>query len=156
MPFATPCVQEAGHLGNQVVLFAHADTLAKYCYEIKQPIALIEGHDCCMTAKAVEKPINDVIADNLAFFMAERGLNQSTLAAASGIGQTTIGMYLKPSLRQPSKSGKQPSAKVTELAQIAAALGIQSWQLMREMTPRERAFYAKVEEAYRAVMSNNN
>lgn len=109
-----------------------------------------------MTAKAVEKPINDVIADNLAFFMAERGLNQSTLAAASGIGQTTIGMYLKPSLRQPSKSGKQPSAKVTELAQIAAALGIQSWQLMREMTPRERAFYAKVEEAYRAVMSNNN
>ena len=109
-----------------------------------------------MAAKTTEKPINQVIADNLAFFMSERGMNQPQLAAASGIGQTTISLYLDPGRRMPSKSGKEPSAKVTELAQIALALGIDVWELMRAMTPEERAFHAKIEAAYRGLIKDGD
>ena len=37
-----------------------------------------------------EKAITQVLADNLRFFMTEKGLTQAQLAKASGLGQTTI------------------------------------------------------------------
>lgn len=114
------------------------------------------GQDFGMASNTAEKPINDVLADNLAYFMSLKNMNQVQLAAASGVSQTAIGFYLRPGRRQPSKSGKSPSAKVTELAQIAHALDIKSWQLLQDMTPRERAFYAKVEEAYRALLNGGS
>lgn len=105
-------------------------------------------------ASNTAKPINDVIAENLAYFMKKKGLNQTQLALASGIGQTTISLYLDPARRLPSKSGKEPSAKVTELAQLAIALGIGVWQLMREMTDEERDFYDSIERAYGKLRGN--
>ena len=105
-------------------------------------------------APSVARPINDVIADNLQHYMRERGLNQSQLASASGVGQTTISLYLTPARRLPSKSGKSPSAKVTELAQLAIALQIDVWQLMRDMTPEERTFYSSIEAAYYQLRSS--
>ena len=101
-----------------------------------------------------ERPINDVIADSLAFFMSEKKLTQSQLAEKSGVAQTTISLYLHPNRRLPGKTGKPPSAKVTELAQLAAALEIMSWQLLQDLAPKERAFYANLEEAYRALSQN--
>jgi DNA-binding Xre family transcriptional regulator len=99
------------------------------------------------------KAINQVLAANLAFFMRQRGIaSQTALAKKSGIAQRTIGNYLRPDLRQVSKSGKMPSAKLSELETIAAALDVQVWDLLRDMTPSERAFYAKLEAAYRKLV----
>jgi transcriptional regulator with XRE-family HTH domain len=124
-----------------------ADTIARLCYAVKQPIASFR-HDSAGMAKTAVKSISQVIAGNLAYYMKERGMNQPALAAASGVAQTTISLYLDPDRRLPSKSGKAPSPKVTELAQLAIALGIEAWQLMRDQTPEEREFYGRIEEAY--------
>lgn len=77
--------------------------------------------------------------------------SQQALADKSGVSQRTIANYLKPTLRDDTSSGKEPSAKVTELAKLAAALHIEVWQLLREMTPQEREFYAQIEEAYKRL-----
>lgn len=129
-------------------------TIAKFCLDRKQHFAFRVNHDCAVAEPINPRPINDVIADSLAYYMEQRKMTQAALASKSGVAQTTISLYLHPSRRQPGKSGKCPSAKVTELAQLAAALGIKSWQLLQDMNPRERAFYAKVEEAYLALAAS--
>jgi transcriptional regulator with XRE-family HTH domain len=101
----------------------------------------------------VDKPINAVIAENLRYYMERAGMTQDALAQKSKVGQTTISLYLNPERRLPSKSGKQPSAKVTELALLAAALDVDLWQIMRPVAnDSERDFHAKVEEAYRTLL----
>jgi transcriptional regulator with XRE-family HTH domain len=93
--------------------------------------------------------INDVLAENLRYFMQERGFNQSTLGKKAGLAQRTIGNYLKPSLRQAeTKSGKLPSAKLTELEKVAAALGVEPWELLRPISPQERVFYRQIEDSF--------
>jgi transcriptional regulator with XRE-family HTH domain len=98
-------------------------------------------------------PINDVLAANLKHFMRDKNGNavwtQASLAKKSGVAQRTIGNYLKPALRQAeSKSGKAPSAKLTELEKICEAMGIEVWELLRPITPTEREFYRQVEESF--------
>lgn len=98
------------------------------------------------------KSINQVVAENLAHWMEQAGFtSQQALADKSGVAQRTIANYLKPTLRDDTSSGKEPSAKVTELAKLATALHIEVWQLLREMTPQEREFYAQIEEAYKRL-----
>lgn len=98
------------------------------------------------------KPINEVLADNLRYFMALRKLtSQSALAERSGVAQRTISNYLRPALRLEGSSGKAPSAKVSELEMVAKALDVEVWQLLRQLTPAERIIYAKVEEAFAEV-----
>jgi hypothetical protein len=78
-----------------------------------------------------KRPINQVLAGNLAHYMRLREFaSQPALAAASHVAQRTISNYLRPDLRQESKSGKEPSAKLTELEKIASALKIDVWQLL--------------------------
>lgn len=99
-----------------------------------------------------KRAINQVLAENLAHYMREKGFaSQPALAKESGVAQRTIGNYLRPDLRQVSKSGKQPSAKLTELERIAAALGVEVVDLLRDMTPEQRAAYERVEAAYRSL-----
>lgn len=99
------------------------------------------------------KSINQVVAENLAHWMEAQGFaSQQALAAKSGVSQRTISNYLNPTLRDDTSSGKEPSAKVTELAKLAAALHIEVWQLLREMTPQEREFYDQIEEAYKKLV----
>lgn len=98
-----------------------------------------------------ELPINDVLAQNLAYFMAEKGLNQSTLGAAAGIGQTTVGLYLNPGRRKTGASGKAPSAKLGELEQLARVLGVEVWELLRPMSPSARRAYRQIEAAFLAL-----
>ena len=97
--------------------------------------------------------INKVVADNLAYFMAQKGWNQSRLASESGVAQRTISNYLNPDNRDPTASGKEPSAKIGELQSLARALGVETWELVRKMTPSEREFYRKIERAYRDLMA---
>lgn len=103
------------------------------------------------------KPINQVVAENLAFWMQEGGFtSQQALADKSGVSQRTIANYLRPDLRDDTNSGKAPSAKLTELGKLATALEIEVWQLLRQMTPQERAFYDKIEAAYKEIAKNQS
>lgn len=98
-----------------------------------------------------EKPINDVLADNLAYYMGERKLKQQALAEKSGMGQTTVSLYLNPSRRKISKSGKIPSAKLSEVEQLSKCLGVEIWQLLRPMSPSDRVAYEALEVAFKAL-----
>jgi transcriptional regulator with XRE-family HTH domain len=105
---------------------------------------------CGMAAKAV----NAVLAENLRYWMGEAGIgSQAQLAEKSGVSQRTISNYLNPDNRQEGATGKEPSAKLTELQKIADALGVGVWELVRPMTPRERKFYSQVEKAYADLMA---
>lgn len=95
------------------------------------------------------KSVNSTLADNLEYFMGEKGWNQSDLARASKVSQRSISNYLNPTRRDPTGSGKESSAKLVEISMIAAALGVEIWELVREMTPSERAFYKHIEAAFR-------
>ena len=99
-----------------------------------------------------EKHINQVVADNLSYWMGEAKMTQAALATAAGVSQKTISNYLNPSQRNEGTTGKSPSAKVAELEMIAKALHIKVWQLMREMTPKERALYEAIERAYQDLL----
>jgi transcriptional regulator with XRE-family HTH domain len=82
--------------------------------------------------------INEVLAENLARIMADRGMTQQTLANLSGVGQTTISLYLRPGDRLQGARARPPSAKLSEVEAIAQALGVQIWDLLVRLTPAER------------------
>lgn len=121
--------------------------IAKHCYSVKQHIATVLLNTDLMTAK----PINEVLAENLLHFMEQRGLTQSALAAKCGIGQTTISLYLAPTRRKIGARGKPQSAKLSEVEMLAGALGIEIWELLRQLTPAQRAAYEQIEKAYQAM-----
>lgn len=97
------------------------------------------------------KPINDVLAENLAHFMGARKVKQTELAERSHVAQTTISLYLNPDNRAPLASGKKPSAKLSEVESLANALGIEVWQLLRNLTAQERIAYEQIENAFRTL-----
>lgn len=74
--------------------------------------------------------INQVLADNLRAAMDRAEVNQTALGKKSGVAQNTISLYLKPEKRKPGVNGKEPSGKVTEVARMASALGLDAWQLL--------------------------
>jgi len=78
--------------------------------------------------------LNETLATNLARLMDKRGWTQAALAKQSGVGQTTISLYLNPERRQPSKSGKIPSAKLSEVESLAVAVGVEPWELLKPIT----------------------
>lgn len=92
--------------------------------------------------------INEVLARNLRRIAQERQLNTVSLAKACGLSQRTMSNYLSPGLRNPGKSGKAPSAKLTEVAALDEALGVKPWDLLREMSESEREMYRRIEAAY--------
>lgn len=65
---------------------------------------------------------------------------------------STISNYLRPGSRADSKSGKAPSAKLSEVELVAKALDMEAWELLRFINPSERAFYKQVEESYRNLL----
>lgn len=83
------------------------------------------------------KPINEVVAEALRYFMGVRWTGIG-LAREAGVAEGTIRNCLNPEKREPGKSGKEPSVKVTELAKIAAALGVEVADLVTDATAQER------------------
>ncbi|MBI2725423.1 MAG: helix-turn-helix transcriptional regulator [Polaromonas sp.] len=126
-----------------------AHILAKLCYERKQHFANV----CRETGWMPATPINQVLADNLKHYMLKNQLTQSSLGERAGLGQTTVSLYLTPSRRQASKSGKVPSAKLSEVESLAHALGVDVWRLLRPFTDKQRKAYDKIEEAYQELLS---
>jgi transcriptional regulator with XRE-family HTH domain len=94
-----------------------------------------------------ELSINHVFAANLSALMGERGFNQPSLAAKSKVSQKTISNYLNPNQRPTGANGKQPSAKLTEIAMLAEALNADPWELL--IAPEERKRF----EAFKASMA---
>lgn len=144
-PCAAPFIQAFNKIGFQI-LSAHVQILAKYCYYRKQHFAI----DSNNTNAMMKKPINDVLAENLAYFMGEKKLTQMALSKNSGVAQTTISLYLTPGRRQTGKAGKEPSAKLGEVEQIANALNVDVWELLRSFSSDdERKAYTLLEQAYK-------
>lgn len=100
------------------------------------------------------KDINMVVAENLTYWMNERGLKQPGLAVKAGVSQKTISNYVNPKQRTEGASGKQGSPKLYELDLIAKALEIEVWQLTRDMTPQQRAMYKAIEAAYSEFLAS--
>jgi len=97
--------------------------------------------------------INQVLADNLRHYMDKRALKQKALAERSGVGQTTISLYLRPESRALGAKGKAPSAKLTEIQMLADALGVEVWELLRHYQPGEREAYQGIETAFKQLRS---
>jgi transcriptional regulator with XRE-family HTH domain len=96
-----------------------------------------------------EAPINDVLAQNLRYYMDLREIrSQAQLAERAGIAQRTVSNYLKPSNRTEGSKGKRPSAKLSELESIATALHVEVWELLRPLSLADRIIYRKIEEAF--------
>ncbi len=118
---------------------------AKSCWSCKQPFASRDSD----TANVEKKSINVVLAEALAYYMERGNWTQAALSNKSGVGQTTISLYLRPESRKPGAKGKLPSAKLTEVEMIAGVLGVEVWELLRPMSPSHRAAYAKIEQAFK-------
>lgn len=102
--------------------------------------------------KESRKPINEVLADSLRFWMKRAGIEgQQALATVSGVSQRTISNYLNPAQRLSSSRGKAPSAKLAEVEQIADALGVAVWELLRSGSEAQREAYRETEELIRRI-----
>lgn len=148
-PISAPAAQPCTHLFVEVI--AHASKIATLCYLSKQHIASKLLNTCKMDTS----PINAVLASNLRYYMETRNLTQKALGERAGMAQTTIGFYLSPERRKPSKSGKTPSANLGDVQKLATGLGVQVWELLRPLTPNERVAYEQIEKAFRSLQSGD-
>lgn len=114
-----------------VKLGVHGTTLAIVCYERKQQFAMHSRH-------SADVDINLILAKNLRALMAEQGLTQMQLSKRSGVAQTTISLYLNPDKRSAGSKGRPPSAKLAEAQALAEALGVEMWELLRDLNPTQR------------------
>lgn len=79
-----------------------------------------------------------VFAQCLQHHMTTLKITQAELARRSGIGQTTISLYLRPKARGDTVSGKAGSPTLANVEALADALGVEVWELLRIVTPAER------------------
>lgn len=149
-PVTSPFFQEGAHFDIEGFL-RHVAILGKFSSKSKEHFTKGLGHPPDMTEG---NSINRVLARNLAYWMGEAKLTQAALAEKAGVNQKTISNYLNPDQRVEGSKGKEPSAKLTELNNIALALGISLWQLLREMTVSERKMYAAIEDAYARLVES--
>lgn len=79
-----------------------------------------------------KKTSPQILAENLSRLMASSKLlkTQKQVEAASGVAQTSVSLMLRPNARLPTKSGKEPSPKLSEVENVARAFGMEAWQLL--------------------------
>jgi hypothetical protein len=150
LPIPAPGLQE--RLDLNVKSFIHSRNLAINCSTVKQQITCFGGHSRWVR----EKSINQVVADNLLYWMGKRKIaTQGELARLAKVSQRTVGNYLNPDLRMKSATGKEPSAKIAELEKIAKVFGVEVWWLLRPFTALEwDAFLAGGNEALAGASQN--
>lgn len=85
----------------------------------------------------MKKPINQVVAEALRFYMGDRW-NNTTLGKAAGVSPNTVKNCIAPEARAKGKSGKEPSVKLTELALLAETLGVEMADLVTDMPAEAR------------------
>jgi len=100
--------------------------IAKFCYIDKQPITNRGQY-----AGKVPKPsLNELLVANLGRIKDARDLTLPYIAKQCGLSQRTIGYYLDPDKRAPTRSGKLGSAKLNEIDALARGLGVSVWDLL--------------------------
>lgn len=119
----------------------HNPRIATFCYSIKQPIARGAGQ----SQDVPKPPITETLAENLEHFMTAKGVVQKELAKRSGIGQTTISLYLNPGSRNDTASGKPGSPALVKVEALADALEVELWELLRPLTPAQRDLIRSVD-----------
>jgi transcriptional regulator with XRE-family HTH domain len=82
--------------------------------------------------------INQTVAHALAYYMGKYGLTEKQLGSRAGVSPRTVGNFLRPEARVSGSRGKEPSGKLTELALIACALGVDVADLVTSMSDDER------------------
>lgn len=150
LPLASARLQNG--LDLKIERFFHSPILVKDSSNVKEHFTNRLRQAGFMPEKPL--PINEVVAQNLAYWMEQAGLKQAALAEKAGVSQKTISNYLNPEQRTEGSSGKDPSGKLSELDRIARALSIEVWQLTRQMTRHERAMYAAIEKAYEELRAS--
>ena len=150
LPLASAGFQD--FFDGAVEWFVHSPILVKHSSNVKEHFTSYLRHPCCMSETT--SSINQILAANLAHWMGQAKLTQAALADRAGVSQKTISNYLNPEQRTEGSTGKQPSAKLTELDRVAKALGIQVWQLTREMSAGELAMYESFVRAYTELREN--
>lgn len=96
----------------------------------------------------VERHINKVLSENLERHMLKKQWDKNKLSKESGVAPRTIGYYLKPDQRQAGSKGKAPSAKLSEVQMLAQALELETWELLRDLTPEQWSAYERIEAAF--------
>jgi len=76
------------------------------------------------------KSLNQTLAYNLERLMRDRGLSARQLGQLTGLAPNTIGNYLKASGDQFTSTGKERSAKLTEVQRLADALNVDPLHLL--------------------------
>lgn len=123
-PFLAPSRSRmATSRGTELVI---APTIAKLCSLEKQYFACKRGQ----TPHVGKISINAVFAANLRRRMDAAGLSQVSLGKKAGVAQRSVGNYLNPKEREAGAKGKEPSAKLAEMAMIASALGVEPWEML--------------------------
>ena len=89
------------------------------------------------TGSMASKTVNFVFAEALRYYMGTRWTAYS-LSRRSGVAESTIRNYLSPDTRKQGASGKEPSAKLTEVSMLAKALGVAVADLVTDATDEER------------------
>lgn len=108
-------------------------SIAKLCAPRKQHIASAARHSAAVTRKT----LNAILAENLTRILEERGLSDSQVARIAGVAANTVGNY-KRGASEFTSSGKERSAKLTEVESIARALGVPPIQLLTDADERRR------------------
>jgi transcriptional regulator with XRE-family HTH domain len=95
--------------------------------------------------------LSQVFARNLAEAMKKAGMTQEAMAKRSGVAQTTVSLYLRPSDRAPTTGKAAPSPTLERVGKLAEALGVDAWLLLHPdiaQALREQEFYRRIEEDF--------
>jgi hypothetical protein len=133
LPLTTARLQSVSD--NDIKGGVHCASVAKLCDLNKQHFAT----PFLDTLRMAKKTANQVLAEALRFFMGQGGWNYTTLAAVAGVSANTIKNYCTPEGRELGASGKERSAKLAEVEQLADALDLHLTDLLIDATDDERA-----------------
>ena len=117
--------------------------IAKFCYINKQPIANRTQY----ADKVPKTTLNELLAANLGRIKDARDLTLPYIAKKCGLSQRTIGYYLDPDKRAPTRSGKLGSEKLNEVDALASGLGVSVWDLLGDGSAgpsRAHSYHAEV------------
>jgi transcriptional regulator with XRE-family HTH domain len=126
-----PATRRGGHsaLPEQIdrgLGLSQGASIAKFCYLDKQPVTRQKQY----SGDVRKLTLNELLARNLGRIKDARDLTLEEIAKKCRLSQRTIGYYLDPDKRAPTRSGKKGSAKLNEVDALAAGLGVSVWDLL--------------------------
>jgi hypothetical protein len=131
LPLTTARLQSVPH--SDIKGGVHGSSVAKFCDFNKQHFATPVRH----SGRMGKKSANQVLAEALTFFKDAQGWNYTTLGRKAGLVANTIKNYCSAE-REVSPSGKERSAKLTEIEQLAEAMDLQVVDLLTDATDDDR------------------